>query len=119
MALRLATRFVEGVAVVYCVGRIVAGAEADEFRLQVKGLLPENTSILINLRDVEYVDSGGLGALVGLYVSARNAGGELKVCCPNQRTRHVLNVTKLAGVLKVFSDEEQAVASFRRLSASA
>ena len=113
MALQLATRFVEGIAVVYCVGRIVAGKEADDFRLHVKGLLPENTRIIVSLHDVEYVDSGGLGALVGVYVSARNAGGELKLCSPNQRIQHVLNVTKLGGILNVFAHEEQALASFR------
>lgn len=112
MSLKLNTRMVEGVTILDCHGRIVFGEEAAALRETVKGLLPENKKIVINLANVAYIDSGGLGTLVGLYTSARSAGGAIKLARLTHRTTELLQVTKLLTVFEVFDDEVTAAKSF-------
>jgi anti-anti-sigma factor len=61
---------------------------------------------------VDYIDSGGLGILVGRLVSARNRGGELKLVCPNQRITELLRRTSLDKIFRVYGKNEEAVAAF-------
>jgi hypothetical protein len=87
----------------------------------VKNLLAENLQVVLNLGGVSYIDSGGLGTLVGLYTSAKAAGGNVKLANLTQRVRDQLVLTKLVTVFEFFDSEEQAVASFApaaRLSAT-
>jgi anti-anti-sigma factor len=63
---------------------------------------------------VDYIDSGGLGILVGRLVSARNRGGELKLISPNQRTKELLRRHKSGQHIKVYGNNEEAVAAFRK-----
>src|SRR5581483_6209848 len=79
MPLKLSSRSVRGVIVVDCAGRIVFGDEAAILREELKKLLQHNRSIVLNLSNVGYIDSGGLGTLVGIYTSARNLGGQIKL----------------------------------------
>ncbi len=118
MALKLSTRTIEGVAVVDCNGRIVFGDEAAKLREQVKTMLAKTPSIVLNLGNVGYIDSGGLGTLVGLYTSARSAGGEIKLANLTPRVGDLLQVTKLLTVFDVHNSEQNAVAAFRRAAAS-
>jgi anti-sigma B factor antagonist len=113
MALKISTRTVQGVVIVDCIGRITFGDEAASLRDTVKGLLPQTREIVLNLKDVSYVDSGGLGTLVGLYTSARAAGGELKLAQLSHRVGDLLQVTKLLTVFDVHDTEESAIAAFR------
>ena len=69
----------DGIVVVDCAGRIVFGEETSELRDQVKGLISEGGRVVLNLGEVSYIDSGGLGTLVALYTSARSAGGHPSV----------------------------------------
>lgn len=112
MNLRLNTRTLDGVSVVDCSGRIVFGDETTLLRDRVKELLTTNSRIVLNLSDVNYIDSGGLGMLVGLYTSARAAGGDAKLAGLTRRVKDLLQVTKLLTVFEVFDTVEQAVASF-------
>src|SRR2546426_6609140 len=75
MQLRLSTRTIDGVLIVDCGGRIVFGEESAALRDTVKKLIPDNKRIVLNLGGVNYIDSGGLGALVGPYTTAHNCGG--------------------------------------------
>ena len=73
MQLKLSTRTKDGILVVDCSGRIVFGEESAHLRDTVKKLVSENNHVVLNLAGVNYIDSGGLGTLVALYTTARNA----------------------------------------------
>jgi anti-sigma B factor antagonist len=113
MQLRMSTRSVEGVLVVDCSGRVVFGEESATLRDTVKRLLAESPKVVLNLREVNYVDSGGLGTLVSLYTSARNAGGAVKLANLSKRVGDLLQLTKLVTIFEVFDDEEAAAKSFK------
>lgn len=112
MALKISNKTANGVTVVYCSGRIVFGEETASLRETVKNLLAENLQLVLNLGGVSYIDSGGLGTLVGLYTSAKAAGGNVKLANLTQRVRDQLVLTKLVTVFEFYDSEEQAVASF-------
>jgi anti-sigma B factor antagonist len=114
MELRLSVRDVSGIAVVDCSGRILFGDEAARLRETVKNLIPENKRIILNLANVSYIDSGGLGTLVGLYTSVRSAGGDIKLASLTKHVGDLLQITKLLTVFDVYEDEKQALASFRK-----
>jgi anti-sigma B factor antagonist len=114
MSLKLDTRVVEGVTIVSGQGRIVFGEESTELRDVLKKLLTTTKQIVLNLSGVSYIDSGGLGMLVGAYSSARSAGADIKLAGLGQRLRDVLQITKLVTVFEVYDNEPQAVAAFRR-----
>jgi anti-sigma B factor antagonist len=96
-----------------CAGRIVFGQESDSLRDTVKKLLPDNRRLVLNLSEVAYVDSGGLGTLVGLFLSARSAGAVMKLAGPTPRVTELLEITKLGTVLEVYPSEDLAVRSFQ------
>lgn len=114
MNLKLATRMIDGITVVDCHGRIVFGDESLLLRESVKELLKTSRDIVINLAEVNYIDSGGLGTLVGLYTSARGLGGQIKLANLTHRVGELLQVTKLLTVFEVFDGEDKAARSFRR-----
>lgn len=119
MQLKLSTRKVSDVLVVDCNGRVVFGEESAALRDTVKRLIEEkNTHLVLNLAGVTYIDSGGLGTLVGLYTTAQNAGGSLKLASLTQRVGDLLQVTKLVTIFEVFDSEEQAIESFRKGAAA-
>jgi len=117
MNLKMETSVSDGVTVVACQGRILFGEEATALREQIKSLLKSTRQIVLNLAGVSYIDSGGLGTLVGAYSSARSAGADIKLTGLGQRLRDVLQVTKLVTVFEVYDSEQQAVAAFRRKDA--
>src|ERR1700685_1053668 len=114
MQLRMSTRSLEGVLVVDCSGRLVFGEESASLRDMVKKLIAQQPEIVMNLREVNYIDSGGLGTLVSLFTTARNAGGAVKLASLSQRVGDLLQVTKLLTIFEVFDDEESAVRSFKQ-----
>ena len=118
MQLKLSTRTKDGILVVDCSGRIVFGEESAHLRDTVKKLVSENNHVVLNLAGVNYIDSGGLGTLVALYTTARNAGGSIKLANLTQRVGDLLQVTKLLTVFDVYDNEEQAVESFKRGAAA-
>src|SRR5512143_3540976 len=112
MTLKIGSRTVESATIVDCHGRIVFGDESIALREFVKDRLKTNNQIVINLAEVNYIDSGGLGTLVGLYTSARSAGGVIKLANLTNRVGELLQVTKLLTVFEVFDNDVQAVQSF-------
>jgi len=113
MTLKMDTRTVDGVAVVSCSGRIVFGEEANALRDTLKKLLTTSKQMVLNLSGVSYIDSGGLGTMVGVYSSVRAAGADIKLTGLGQRLRDVLAITKLATVFEVYDTEQQAIAAFK------
>jgi len=118
MQLRLSTQIVDGVLVVNCAGRIVFGEESAYLRDVVKKAVAENNRIVLDLAGVDYIDSGGLGTLVGLFTTARNSGGSIKLANLTQRVGDLLQVTKLLTVFEVFDSEQDAVNSYRKGAAA-
>lgn len=113
MALTIDTREVAHVMVLDVHGRIVLGDEIGDLRDAVHGLLERGKKkIILNLADVDYIDSSGVGELVGCYTTVRNAGGELKLLNLSQKVQDVLYVTKLYTVFDIRDDEFTAVKSF-------
>ena len=113
MQLKLSTRTVDDILIVDCAGRIVFGEESAELRESVKKLIAQSGRIVLNLAGVSYIDSGGLGTLVALYTTARNAGGSIKLANLTERVSDLLQVTKLLTVFEVFDSEKGALESFR------
>jgi anti-sigma B factor antagonist len=114
MQLRMSTRTLEGALVVDCSGRLVFGEESASLRDMVKKLIAQKPEIVMNLREVNYIDSGGLGTLVSLFTTARNAGGAVKLASLSQRVGDLLQVTKLLTIFEVFDNEEAAARSFKK-----
>jgi anti-sigma B factor antagonist len=114
MQLKLTTKTKDGVLVVDCIGRIVFGDESSLIRETVKKAISENNRIVLNLGEIGYIDSGGLGTLVGLRTSAQNAGGTIKLTNLTRRVGDLLQVTKLLTVFDVYNSEAEAVESFRK-----
>jgi anti-sigma B factor antagonist len=114
MNLKTETRVESGVTIVLCIGRITFGDEAVALRDTLKKTLASTRQIVLNLAGVTYIDSGGLGTLVGVYSSARAAGADIKLTGLGQRLRDVLQITKLVTVFEVYDTEQQAIAAFQR-----
>lgn len=113
MALKISSRQVDGVGVVELSGRIVLGEESNAMREQIKGMLAAGQKkIVLNLADVSYIDSAGLGALVAAHHSARTQGASLKLAHLGQKFQEILQVTKLLTVFEVHDTEAAAVHSF-------
>jgi anti-sigma B factor antagonist len=116
MQLKLTMRTKDGILIVDCVGRIVFGDESSSLRETVKKAIAENNRIVLNLADVSYIDSGGLGTLVALHTTAQNAGGAIKLANLTNRVDDLLQVTKLLTVFDVYKSEAGAVDSFRKVA---
>jgi anti-sigma B factor antagonist len=112
MTLSLATQISGDIVVFVCHGRIVFGDEGAVFRERVRNALTGTPKIVIDLSSVDYIDSGGLGILVGLHISAKKRGGDIKLLSPNQRVQNVLSHTKLNTVFSTYRTLEEAVAAF-------
>jgi anti-sigma B factor antagonist len=112
--LKVSTRQVNGVSIVDCSGRITLGEGSVVLRDTVKDLLSKGQKkILLNLGDVNYIDSSGIGELVSAYTTAKNQGGELKLLKLTKKVHDLLQITKLYTVFEVKDDEAAAVKSFR------
>ena len=114
MSMKASTRQVDGVTIVDLSGRITLGEGSVVLRDTIKDLLGKgNKKILLNLGDVSYIDSSGIGELVSAYTTAKNQGGELKLLNLTKKVHDLLQITKLYTVFDVKDDETAAVKSFR------
>ena len=113
MSVKLTVRQVGDVSVVDAVGRITLGEGSSAFRDCVRDLVGKgSTKLLLNLGEVSYIDSSGIGELVSGFTTATNHGGRLKLLNLNKRVQDLLQITKLYTVFDVFEDEAAAVRSF-------
>jgi anti-sigma B factor antagonist len=115
----LQRRRVGDVNVITCGGKIVGGAEEDELQRLIDGLLPLEPHVVLDVGEVTFLDSAGVGLLVRLLHRTRRAFGDLKLCRVPPRITEVLRITKLAGVFDVHTSEDDAVAAFYGPSQSA
>ena len=113
MSCKAAVRHVGNVAIIDLSGRITLGEGCALVRATVKDLVQAGQiNLLLNLAEVTYMDSAGLGELVGSYASITNKGGKIKLLNAQGRVAEVLNVTKLYPVFETFTDESAALRSF-------
>jgi anti-sigma B factor antagonist len=116
MPLKMETHISGDVLILHCRGRIVYGDEAAAFRERIKNILFGTNQIVVNLSGIEYIDSGGLGTLVGTLASTRNRHGEIKLVRPLPRVADLLRRTRLDTVFKSYESDDDAVAAFRAKS---
>ena len=113
MSLKLTSSEVEGVSLVALSGRIILGEESTALREKLKSLIAAgNKKIVLNMSEVTYIDSSGLGALVAAHLSAKTAGASIRLCNLGQKFHEVMQMTKLLTVFDVYDTEAAAVASF-------
>lgn len=117
MPLKVETQVSGNVFILHCEGRIVFGDEGAVLRERVRQLLTGTPRIVVNLERVGHIDSGGIRILVGLLVSAKNQGGDLKLVSPNEHVAEVLRRTNLDTVFKVYGNDDQAIVAFRKQAA--
>jgi anti-sigma B factor antagonist len=119
MEMTTITRQVSGVSIVDISGRIALGQESARLRELVSELLDNgHRKILLNLADVSYIDSSGLGHLVNANAAVRNRGGELKLLNLTKNVHNVMQITKLYTVFDILDDEALAVRSFQKSAAA-
>jgi anti-sigma B factor antagonist len=110
---KLTTRQVGDVTVVDAVGRITLGEGASTFRDTVRELAAGgHKKMLLNLGEVSYIDSSGIGEMVSGFTTVANQGGQLKLLNLTKRVKDLLQITKLYTVFEVFDDEAAAIRSF-------
>jgi anti-sigma B factor antagonist len=110
VSVKLTTRQVGEVTVVDAVGRITLGEGASTFRDTLAG--GGKKKLLLNLGEVSYIDSSGIGEMVSGFTTVTNAGGQVKLLNLTKRVKDLLQITKLYTVFEVFEDEATAVRSF-------
>jgi anti-sigma B factor antagonist len=111
---------VDGVSVVALEGRIVLGEESNALREKIKGLLAEGKKkIVLNMANIKYIDSAGLGILVAAHVSAKTQGASVRLCHLGRKFHEVLQITKLLTIFDVYDTQAAAVGSFVGTSAFA
>ncbi len=113
MTMKTSTRQVDGVTIVDLSGRITLGEGSVVLRDQIRDLLNKGTKkILLNLGDVSYIDSSGIGELVSAYTTVRNQGGDLKLLNLTKKVHDLLQITKLYTVFDIKDDEATAIKAF-------
>jgi len=113
VSVKLTTRQVGEVTVVDAAGRITLGEGASIFRDTLRDLASGGKKkLLLNLAEVSYIDSSGIGEMVSGFTTVTNAGGQVKLLNLTKRVKDLLQITKLYTVFEVFDDEAAAVRSF-------
>src|SRR5690349_19886829 len=111
--MKITPRAEDGITIVDLNGRITLGDDIAAFRNAMAILVAAgHKRVLLNLRDVPYIDSSGIGELVGAFTSIQRTGGELKLLNLTQKVRTLLQVTRLYSLFDVKEDEASAILSF-------
>jgi anti-sigma B factor antagonist len=114
MALTIASREVDGVTVLDLSGRITLGEGSVQLRDAIRGLISKGQKhILLNLAEVNYIDSSGLGELVSAFTTAKNQQADVKLLNLTKKVHDLLQLTKLYTVFDIKDDEASAIASFK------
>ena len=114
MSMKVATRQVDGVTILDLSGRITLGEGSVTLRDAVHDVLAKGSKkILLNLENISYIDSSGIGELVSAFTTTKNQGGELKLLNLTKKVHDLLQITKLYTVFDVKEDETAAVKGFK------
>ena len=113
MALQFVEKETNGVTVLELSGRVTLGEESNQLRTKIKDLLAQGKKrLVVDLGNVSYIDSAGLGTLVAGYTSSQSQGASMKLANLTKRFREQLNITKLVTVFEVFNSVADAITSF-------
>jgi len=113
MSIEIQQREREGITILDLNGRLTVGDEVSRFREQLQKLIDSaHRNIVLNMQQVDYIDSTGLGALVMAYTSMQRAGGKIKLLNLSRRGIELLVMTNLTTIFEVFNDEQSAINSF-------
>ena len=113
MSAKLSPRQVGEVTVIDVSGRITLGEGSSNVREGIREVLGKGSrKILLNLGDVSYIDSSGIGELVSAFTSVTNQGGQLKLLNLTKRVKDLLQITKLYTIFDIHDDEAHAIRSF-------
>jgi anti-sigma B factor antagonist len=111
--MKIETRTIGDVRILDCSGKITLGEGTMAVRNTVRDILKNNgKKIILNLAEVNYIDSSGIGELVSTYSTVSNNGGQLKLLNLTKKIQELLAITKLLTVFQVFESEQTALASF-------
>ncbi len=111
--MKIETRSVGGISILDCSGKITLGEGTMAIRNTVREVLKNGgKKIVLNLADVNYIDSSGIGELVSTYTTVTNQGGQLKLLNLTKKIHELLAITKLLTVFQVFDNEKAALSSF-------
>jgi anti-sigma B factor antagonist len=111
--MKIETRTVGDVRILDCSGKITLGEGTMAVRNSVRDILKNNgKKIILNLAEVNYIDSSGIGELVSTYSTVANSGGQLKLLHLTKKIQELLAITKLLTVFQVFDNEQAALTSF-------
>ena len=114
MSMKVATRQVDGVTILDLSGKITLGEGSVTLRDAIRDTLAKGAkNILLNMGDISYIDSSGVGELVSGFTSVKNAGGELKLLNLTKKVHDLLQITKLYTVFDIKDDEASAVGGVR------
>lgn len=112
--MKIETRTVGDIKILDCSGRITLGEGTMAVRNTVRDLLKgDDKKIILNLAEVNYIDSSGIGELVSTYTTVTSNGGQLKLLNLTKKIHELLQITKLLTVFHVFDDEQATLASFK------
>ena len=112
--MKIETRTVGDISILDCSGKITLGEGTMAVRNTVRDILKNNgKKIILNLADVNYIDSSGIGELVSTYTTVTNSGGQFILLSLTKKIQELLQITKLLTVFQVFDSEQAAVASFK------
>jgi anti-sigma B factor antagonist len=113
MSMKVAIRQVDGITILDLSGRITLGEGSIILRDSVHDALDKGSkNILLNLAQISYIDSSGIGELVSAFTSVKNAGGELKLLNLTQKVHDLLQITKLYTVFDIWDNEASAITAF-------
>jgi anti-sigma B factor antagonist len=113
MSMKIKTRHVDGVTILDLSGRITLGEGSVTIRDAVRNVTATGSKkILLNLGDINYIDSSGIGELVSAFTTVKNGGGELKLLNLTKKVHDLLQITKLYTVFDIKDDEGSAIAAF-------
>lgn len=113
MDIKIEERIIGQVTILDIVGRLTIDHAAERLKDKINSLVSQQqTHVVLNLKNVPYIDSGGLGQLVASYGSVMKAGGRLKLLNINSRNHDLLSITRLVTLFETFDSEAEAVQSF-------
>jgi len=115
--MRLKTKELNDVVVIEVKGNMMGGPDAQKFRDLMHKLIEDGKNkVVVDLKNVKFINSAGLGTLISALTTTRNAGGDLKIANPTQKIESLLMITKLIKVFESYSSVDEAVESFKKRS---
>jgi|SRR5690348_10151601 len=119
VTIKMTNSEVDGVSVVTLDGRIVLGEESNSLRERLKSMLAEGKKkIVLDMANIKYIDSSGLGTLVAAHVTAKTQGASVRLCNLGKKFHEVMQITKLLTIFDVYDTEAAAVSSFQSVLAT-